>query len=73
MANINEIIKERKQKLKNAQTNTILISCAIFLYAFSIGANKATLDEKEPYIIMMLFAEMAVIFSLVSILINRKK
>ena len=63
----------KNQTLINARVYTTLIACALFLFAFIKGAQ-LTMDNpmKQNYILVMLFAEIIIVFSLLSIFYKPK-
>ena len=61
-----------KQKLKNAQLITLLSGCALGMFAFVKGGSMPMSPLKENYIVLMGFAELLVIYSLVSIFTTNK-
>jgi hypothetical protein len=61
-----------KQTLRNAQLTTLLFGCALAIFAFIKGASLQMSPLKQNYILLIGFAELIVIFSLVSIFVTRK-
>ena len=66
--------EEQQQKLKNAQINTLLLGCIIGVVSFAYGATLTNDNPVKHNLIFLIgFAELVVIFSLVSIFFNRNK
>lgn len=63
-----------KNTLRNAQIYTLLMGCFLGILFFVLGAN-CTMDNplKQNYLFGIAFAELVVIFSLISIFTNKSK
>ncbi len=70
---VQKAIEQRATTLKNAQLTTLLFGCAIAIFAFIKGASMGMSAQKENYVVLIGFAELIVVFSLISMFITKKK
>lgn len=63
-----------KNTLRNAQIYTLLAGCILGIFAFIMGASTTMQNPmKQNYLILIAFAELLVIFSLISIFTTKNK
>lgn len=60
-----------KKQLELAQNFTLIIGSLLLMFAFVMGANAENQDIKSNWIIVMFFSEMLVLYSCISMYVNK--
>jgi cation transporter-like permease len=67
------IKQQQEDKLRNAQVTSLMLGCILAIVSFIAGAVTSSEVIKHNLMFVIGFAELVVIFSLVSIFFNRNK
>jgi uncharacterized membrane protein len=62
-----------KNVLSIAQNTALIVGSLLLMFSFVMGANADSQPIRENWLLVMGFAELLVIYSIVSVYINRNK